>query len=240
MRVAGGGNIRVAADAMSFLGDLAARRNQLDEALEHYRAAATLLDPVDQPATGRLLAQVATLLEQQRRYADAVEQWQRALERRPSDSDVQIGLAGALAQVRQPSAAISVYSSVLVVAPDDARALSGRGQLFADIGRAPSALDDLNRLIRLHPDWLDRPDVRSARGLALAETGRAAIGDAEATAAASEAPRSGQVLLRAAKVARVVGDAPRTVELAQRALAAQEPALPPHQTADAQRLLTSG
>jgi tetratricopeptide (TPR) repeat protein len=238
LRVAAGRDARVEAEAQSFLGDLAAQRGRVADALDRYRAGAALLEALpDRAAAGRLFAAVGTLLRQQGRVPEAVVEWQRAMERLPGDADVQVMLAAGLFHLQQPTAAVGLYTAVLAVSPDHPAALAGRGQLFADSGRAAAALEDLDRLVQLHPEWAGRAEVRSARGLALAEAGRVAEGAAESSAAETEDPDNGPVLLRAATVARLAGDRARAADLARRALRATTPALPPHRAAAARALL---
>jgi tetratricopeptide (TPR) repeat protein len=238
LRIAAGRDTRVEAEAVSFLGDLAAQRGNIADALDRYRRGGDLLEVLpDRAAAGRLFAAIGTLLWQQGRHSEAVAEWQRALERLPSDADVQVKLAAGLAYVQQPMAAVSLYTAVLAVSTDHPAALAGRGQIFADIGRAADALEDLDRLARQYPDWAERPEVRSAHGLALAGVGRIADGDAE-SAAAAESSDDGLVLLRAATVARMAGDQSRASELAGRALHAATPALPVHRAGAARTLLS--
>src|SRR5262249_14688393 len=153
LRVAAGRDARVEAEAHSCLGDLAAHRGRLADAIRRYRAAAALLEALpDRAAAGRLFAAVGALLWQQRSYPEAVDEWQRAAERLPGDADVQIRLAAGLSHLQHPMAAVGLYTAVLAVSPDHPAALAGRGQTFVDVGRAAAALEDLDRLRQLHPD----------------------------------------------------------------------------------------
>lgn len=235
LRIAGGDAV-VQTEARSFLGDLARRQGRQDEALQRYREAADLLEPLDQHSAGRLLAEVARLLQSLGRPQEALDQWQRAAQRRPEDPDVQLGLAGALER-RQPGGALGIYEQVLSIAPGEPRALRGRGLLLADLGRPQAALADLDELARRRPDQAGEPDVRAARALALAGLGRTDDAAREAAAAVEAAPASGPVLFRAAKVALAAGDPEQAAALGRHALAAGDPALLPHQADEVRRLL---
>jgi tetratricopeptide (TPR) repeat protein len=237
-RVAGGGDIRVQADAESFLGNLAAQQGDATAAERHYRRSSVLFETIqDHSAVGRLLAAIGRLLFGQRRYAEAVEEWQGAVTRLPGDLAVQIDLARALSYSGQPRAAIAVYSTVLAIAPEFAGALAGRGQLLADLTDPGPALTDLGRLLRFHTDWSDDPGVRSARAVALALRRRVDEARAELALAVRAAPDSPVVLCRAARVEAELGDAGAAADLARRALALADQPVPPHLVAAARRLL---
>jgi tetratricopeptide (TPR) repeat protein len=239
LEVSAGTDVRTEAETESFLGNIAVSRERPDKAERHYRRAAELFETLeDRTAVGRLLAALGSLLFDRGHYAAAVEEWQAAVARLPGDLAVQIELANALSHSGQPRAAIAVYTTVLNLAPESAEALAGRGQLLADSDprQAPSALQDLDLLAALHPDHARHPQIRSARALALAGAGRAAAAGEDIEAALAEAPDSGVVLLRAARIARLAGDEQRARELAARALAAHRPALPADRLAEARRL----
>jgi tetratricopeptide (TPR) repeat protein len=237
LRTCGPGDARTQAEAESFLGNIALRREIPDQAERHYRRAAELFDALeDHIAVGRSLAALGGLLLDQGRYVDAVEEWQGAVRRLAGDLTAQIELARALSYSGQVGAALGVYGSVLDVAPESAEALAGRGQLLVDRGDPTAALADFDRLAALHPGRAAGPDVRSARAVALAELGRADEAADELSEALRDAPNHGTVLLQAARMARAAGDLADAAELARRAGAANGPRLLPHELAEAQRI----
>lgn len=233
-------DMRTQAEAESFLGNIAFRRDQLYEAERHYRRAAEYFETLqDQASVGQLLAAIGRILLARGSYPDAVDQLQSAVQRLQGDLTMQVELARALWSSGQPQAAAAIFGSVLTIAPDAAEALAGRGQIRIELDDPISAFDDLGNLSRLRPDIGRRADVRSARALTLARLGRIREALSEADAALAGAPDSGPVLLRASRVARVAGGLSRADDLLRRARDAQEPALVPHQLAEVLRLLAS-
>ena len=83
------------------------------------------------------------------------------------------------------------------------------------------------------------PSARAARCLALPHLGEQAAAEEEIKTAITEVPHNGPVLLYAARTAAISGDQAAAVELAERALIATDPSLPPHQRKAAQKLATS-
>jgi len=235
LRLSDGVDARIEAEAESFLANIAVQRGQYQAAEGRYRRAAELFEELeDQTAVGRLLAAVGALRLKRGEYVAAVREWQAAVARLPGDPGVRVQLAWAFFCSGQLQAAVAVYSGVLTVAPEYAEALSGRGRIRADLGDASTALEDLHRLTALHPQYEQRPDVRSARGLALAIVGRVDQAASDISTARRDAPDDGAVLLRAAKIARIRGDEEAASRLARRALSARRDPLLPHQTAEAE------
>jgi tetratricopeptide (TPR) repeat protein len=238
LRLCDGVDARIEGEGESFLANIAMQRGRHRAAEGRYRRAAELFEALqDQTAVGRLLAAVGALQLKQGQYAAAVKEWQGAVARLPGDFGVQVDLARAFSYSGQLQAAVAVYNSVLTVAPEFADALSGRGQIRADLGDAATALEDLRRLTALHPQYEQRPDIRSARGLALAVLGRTDQVAPDISAARRDAPDDGTVLLRAAKVAHIVGDQEVALRLARNALSARREPLLPHQAAEADMIL---
>ncbi|MBV9143659.1 MAG: tetratricopeptide repeat protein [Pseudonocardiales bacterium] len=226
-------DLRLRAEAESFLGNIAYERGEPTEAEARYRAAAPLFEVLrDTPAVARLLAAIGHSLLAQGRRAEAVDTLSAAAERVPNDLTVQTELGRTLWHLGQPRAAIAVLTGVLAIDGNAPEALRARGEFLADGGDAESALRDLDRVRRQQ-----RPAVRAARGLALATLRNRGSADQEIDTALTEAPDSGPVLLYAARVAALDGDLATAADLARRALAATTPALPPHQREAALKLL---
>ncbi len=238
LRMCSDNDLRTRAETESFLGNIAFQRGQLEVAESRYRRAAQHFETLqDAAAVGRLLAAIGQLLLVRGRYPDAVDALQAAVTRLPGDLTVQVALARALWSSGQPQAAAAVLGTVLTIAPDEADALSVRGQIHVELNETVSAFQDLENLLRLRPDIGRRAEVRAARALALARRGRLEEAVAEADAAVEDAPDSGPVLLHASEVARAVGEPAQADDRLRRAGEARDPALLPHQRAGVHRLL---
>lgn len=225
-------DLRLRAEAESFLGNIAHERGKPTEAEARYRAAAPLFEVLqDTPAVARLLAAIGQSLLAQGRRAEAVDELRAAVGRVPNDLTVQTELGLTLWQQGQQGAAIAVLTGVLAIDGNAPEALRARGEIFADMGDAERALRDLNRVRRQH-----RPSTQAARGVALATLSNRGAADQEIDAALTEAPDSGPVLLYAARVAELSGDPAIAADLARRAIKAEDPRLPPHQREAALRL----
>ncbi len=236
LRASADTDLRLRAEAESFLGNIAHERGKPTEAEARYRAAAPLFEVLqDTPAVARILAAIGQSLLAQGRRAEAVDELRAAVGRVPNDLTVQTELAWTLWHLGQQSAAIAVLTGVLAIDGNAPEALRARGEILADVGDAESALRDLDRVRRQH-----RPATRAARGVALATLRNPGAADQEIDAALTEAPDSGPVLLYAARVGALGGDPAMAADLARRALAATDPTLPPHQREAALRLLNQG
>jgi tetratricopeptide (TPR) repeat protein len=230
-------DIWLQAAAQTLLGNIAYRMGQLDISERHYRIAAVLRERLgDRPAVGRLYGAIGCLYTGLGQHADALEAFQVALSRLPSDVILQTEMARALWRSGQSQAACAVFSAVLSVEPESAAALSGRGQIEAEQGNARAALDDLARLRQLRPNADAVSEVRSAYALALAVAGRTDVAMAEADAAAGAARDSAFIFLRAARVAYASGAFNRAAELLGQAQRASHPALSGNQCSEARRL----
>jgi tetratricopeptide (TPR) repeat protein len=238
-RDASGDDLRLRADAYSVLGNVAYNRSRMDAAEANYMEAAQLREQLqDQPSVGQLLGAIGRIQQIRGRYTAAVEDLQAAVTRLPGDLSLHTELAKALWNAGQPQAAAAVFGSVLMVEPASAEALAGRGQIRAESGDASAALHDLQTLQRIRPAAGQKPEVRSAYALALAQTGSADMAMTEADAALESAPDSGLVFWRAARVASEARSPERAAELLRKAVAATDPALSADQLAEVRRLLS--
>ena len=216
-------DLKLRAEADSFLGNVAYEREKPGEAETHYRKAARQFEAAgDTRAVARQLAAVGQTLVAQGRLAEAVDELRAAVERMPNDPTMKTELGQALWQLGQGQAAVAVLNSVLGIDGGNPEALRARGEILAYLGEARSALLDLNRVKR-H----DRPSTQAARGLALAELGDHSAADQEIKNALAEAPRNGPVLLYAARATALGGDKAGAKELAMRAVDASDPSLSP-------------
>jgi tetratricopeptide (TPR) repeat protein len=232
--------LRTLAEAETFLGMLARQQDQADLAEAHYRRAAAHFETLGyRSAVGRLRADIGALLVARGEIAQAMAELVSAAERLPGDMSVRVGLARAYAASGQPTAALSVYNNVLDVDPNHADALAGRGQLLIDLGDAAEGLAELDRLVRLHPDYRLNLAVRSARALALSRTGYVEEATAEVAAILPDVAEHGPALLRAGQVLLDSGKRDEAVDLLGRAVHARKPALRPYQRGVASQLVDS-
>ncbi|MGI8329941.1 ATP-binding protein [Actinomadura scrupuli] len=236
-RLCGRDDMRIRAEAESFLGNIAHEQRMPEAAVAHYRAAAGMFEMVQDPAAvGRLLTAVGRLkCAEEDGAVEAVEELRAGAGRAPNDLTVQTGLGQALWYAGQPQAALAVLNGVLHRDGDTAEALRARGEILADMGDAGSALRDLDRL-----DRRIQPSTRAARALALATWGRieeARRELADLAVDAEDTTDDGPVLFRVARVQELSGDPAAAARSTALALAASHPPLPKHQRAAAERLL---
>jgi tetratricopeptide (TPR) repeat protein len=232
LRTARGLDLRLQAEAESLLGNIANERGRPAEAEGHYRSAASLFDAArDTAAVAHQLAAVGQTLLAQGRPADAVEELNAAVSRLPHDLVVQAELGWALWQLGEGRAAVAVFTSVLASDGGNSDALRGRGEILAQLGDYYGALHDLDRVASV-----GLPATRAARALALSQIGAHAEAGKELAAALAAGPRNGPVLLYAAQAEALGGDVPAAAELAERAVTAADPPLPPRQREAARQL----
>lgn len=135
----------------------------LEEALRLSREAA---DELPESAALRMLR--GRMLSEIGRSTEALEEFENALEIRPDDQEVLLGLAVALVETGQTDRADETLERVLEVNPDDARALTLRVSLLRQVGRladaAQLAEEATDRLPREAMLWLARAQVGLATG----------------------------------------------------------------------------
>jgi tetratricopeptide (TPR) repeat protein len=233
LRASSGTDLRLRAEANSLLGDVAYERGKPADAETRYRAAAGLFEAVrDTGAVASQLAAVGQTLLARGELADAVQELQAAADRCPHDLLLQTEFGWALWQLGEGRAAVAVLTGALAVDGGNPGALRARGEILADLGEAPAALRDLDRVVPGN-DW---PSARAARGLALAEIGDYAAARKEISRAIADAPRNGPALFYASRAEALSGEKAEAAELAIRAVSASDPAMPPHQHEAAQML----
>src|SRR5438132_2061792 len=91
----------------------------------------------------------------ERRLAEAIEHYQRALQIRPAYTDVRINLAVALAQQSKPAEAVEHYQRALQIRPEHAGAHYNLGIALAQQGKLAEAIDHYRRALPLQPDYAD-------------------------------------------------------------------------------------
>jgi tetratricopeptide (TPR) repeat protein len=183
--------------------------------------AFTLLE--DAFATARVLTSLAELRLAEGDFSAAADLARQALERMPGDVQTLTTLGYALWLNGSPADGEVTFAQALRMDRHAQRALAGRGQVRIELGNRQGALLDLELALELglHPD--DETDVRSARALVLAELGRREEADAEIAIAlegAADRPRS---RLRAAQIAKELGQADQAREQFQQVAELTDP-----------------
>jgi tetratricopeptide (TPR) repeat protein len=225
--------LRWRANAQSLLGNIALERDKPMDAECRFRKAAQLFAAAeDTHGAACQLAAVGQTLLAQGRTAEAVRELHAAVTRVPSDPVLATKLAEALWQDDKSTAAVAILNDVLRIDGGNRSALQARGEILAFLGEAQQALLDLDRV-----PLAGGPQVRAARGLALAELGDQRAARSEIEGALAEGPRNGQVLLAAARVYHQCGDELAARDFAQQAADATDPPLPPSHR-EAARYLT--
>ncbi len=215
---------RERAEAESLLGNVAYRRGEPAKALPHYRKASELMQAAgDSHAAAYQFAAAGQVLLAGDDPGDAIPELSAAADRERSDLGLQIRLARALWQTGDGRGAVMILNSVLEQDGGRAEARRMRGEVLADLGEGNKAMSDLNHA------GPDVPSSQAARGLALAETGDHIAAETEINGALADAPRSGLVLLYAARASELAGDKVSAKERAREAIDATDPPLsPPH------------
>jgi tetratricopeptide (TPR) repeat protein len=219
--------VRAAAECL--LGTIAYDQGRMGPAGEHYEAAISLFGALgDTMHVGMLLAAVGRL-KIGSHTTEAVSTLRAALTQLPGDTFVKTALAHALWYAGRAQAAIALLDDALSQNGATPEAIRLRGELLADLNRAEPALRDLDRV-----NYRDRPSSRAAWVLAKK------IYDGAGSPGADElelVDDSGPVLLRVARVFGIEGDADTAAGLAERAVRARRPPLPPHLRKEAMRLM---
>jgi tetratricopeptide (TPR) repeat protein len=233
IRTSGVEDLMVRARAQRVLGHVARQRHDADQALDRYRAAASLFEVLeDSSSVAQLLADAGRLSITSGRHGEAVTDLRGAAERAPSDLSVQCALANALWYIGQPLTAVSILSGVIEIDETVLPAIRQRGEILADLNRADEALRDLDRVRRAQS-----PSTIAARALAHAITGKFEAADQEAADAAANAPDHGPVLFRVARVRQLTGEHTAATASLVAALSAVGTRLPPHLREQASRML---
>jgi tetratricopeptide (TPR) repeat protein len=227
---------RLLAEAYSLLGNVSYEREKPEEAEERYRKAMEHSDATrNSRAVALQLASVAQTLLAQGHVSAAAEALRAAASRMPNDLVIRVAHALTLWYLGAARAAAAELTVALGIDGANAAALRARGEILADIGEAREAMLDLDRV-----SAQGRPQIRAARGLALAQLGDLQAARREIDAAVGEARHNGPVLLYAARAFALGGDESTASELARQAANATDPPLSPAHRTLARQLVESG
>jgi len=135
------------------------------------------LDPTSDEAKSGL----ATLVMQDKRYAEAKVLLEELCSRKPDDYEAALCLGKALAGLEDEPGALRELERAAALAPRDARALTELARFDLRMGRAEAALSRLDRGVKADPA---DAEARYTRGTALAKLGRAEEAKADRDSAA--------------------------------------------------------
>jgi predicted Zn-dependent protease len=229
-------NIRLRAEAESIIGNVASADDAQQAAADHYRKAAALFELAqDTGAVSLLLAALGWTEMIQDHRDEAIDAMQSAVARTPEDPGIQTALAHGLREMNKDNAAVSVLAHVLAAKGDTLEALRVRSEIMAAGGDAVGADRD-----RIQMRMGQAPRARAARALVLAAAHELNAAEREIGSVLAEAPDNGPVLLYAAQIQVLRGDAAAAAELTSRAIAAAHPPLSPGQRERAQSILPPG
>lgn len=112
------------------------------------------------PQNAGLLVQLGNVYSDNRDYSHAIEYYQRALDRRPTDVNVRTDMGTCYWYAGQPERAVAEYRRSLSVNPTHSQTLFNLGVVLSD------GLKDFNgaivvweKLLQSHPDCAEKPRV---------------------------------------------------------------------------------
>jgi tetratricopeptide (TPR) repeat protein len=230
------GDERQLAHALMLRGDIACARGDLPHAEENFQEALSRFSVLqDRDQTARTLSALGDIRAMEGDYQRAEEFAQLAVDTRPTDVTALVGLGYAQWYGGSPANAEATFTQALAWDPRATLAMSGRGQVRAEMREYKAALADLDRVPPSALSSEEEADIRSARALALAGLGRREEAERELAEARSKAPRA-RTLLRSARIAEIEGRGDAAVGDLRRALDAR-PSLSPAEKEAARRML---
>jgi tetratricopeptide (TPR) repeat protein len=212
-------------------------------AADRYQEAAAMFEALgDTSAVAGVLTELGNWLLGRGDHVTALEQYQAALRRLPGDLEAQDGFARALwyaGRLGGAMGALGVYIQILSRFPSYPPALSGRGQILAEVGKPEDALSDLDRALPMFAgDQAETTHLRSARALALARLRRLPDAEQEIGLAERADPRNAWTSFRAAQVSQLRGDLVTARKRLKKSLeSSASPPLLPYQENRARKLL---
>ena len=168
------GKERQLAHALMLRGDIARARGDLSYAEDNFREALSHFSALqDRNHTASTLSALGEVRAMEGDFQRAEEFQRLAVDTLPTDIAALIGLGYAQWYGDSPANAEATFTQALAWDAAAPLAISGRGQVRAELREYGAALADLDRALSsgLAPD--DETDARSARALALAGLGHA-------------------------------------------------------------------
>lgn len=130
------------------------------------------------PEAGEFHFELAEAYWKSGRRADAIRQYQRALQLSPEHMALRHNLSVALSESGRIDEAVKVLLGALDVSPSDSKSLNNLGELYLRQGRLPEAVDVLRKALRANPGM---PEANSMLAAALSR-----MGDSEGAITAAE------------------------------------------------------
>jgi len=227
------------ADALAVQGSIARAAGDLRSAADSYRSALSAFTVIaDLLSAARMYAALAEALFAAGEYDRAASVLLEALGRLPNEPVLLTGLGYAVWYGGHPADALAYLRQALDAGNDNRTALSGLGQIEADLGRAAAALADLDLALGLNHDASpeEDADIRSARALALAQLGQQTEADTEVGRALRLDPGNVRSLQRNGRIRLLHGDE-EGARVALNSALATPARLPADEAAEAKRLL---
>jgi tetratricopeptide (TPR) repeat protein len=138
---------------------------------EVYKSAVALWSDTisKRPGNARAYKELGKVLEGEERTAEALANYDKALQLRPDYITVYCDKAGTLLRIGQASAAIEEFDRALRINPTYFMALAGKGDALAQAGQGDAAIAAYEQALKLRPD-----EAGAARnlGIALLAAGR--------------------------------------------------------------------
>ena len=134
-------------DAMRLLAAIVASRSDSEEPEALLRKAVSLA-----PDYALAFLDLGRIYQEQFRYAEALDCFQRVIRLQPASAKPQFALASTLAPVGRTDDALAAYRRVLELQPNHAGALLGLGHTLKTLGRQDEAIKAYRECIRARPD----------------------------------------------------------------------------------------
>jgi tetratricopeptide (TPR) repeat protein len=237
-------------DPLIHNADFHLKREEYDEARIILLKALEFRDDIKEPATiDYLLASLGCTWLFTEKYDDGIQFFSDYIGRHSQDAAAYDGRAGIRWYAGQLDRAVDDYSRALELNADDISSLSGRGQIFAEIGQGPKAIEDLDlALLKIRaaskpdPAWIEwyrhtEAFVHNGPGTALAALGQNASAMKAFEISISLSPENAWVYYNRARAYEAVHDRDRASADYRMALTKKEPALNPIQKSRAQSRL---
>ena len=218
-------------------------RGQEDQAVRDFQEAIQIDPSMAEAFTLHRLVAEATYYHRQEKFHEAIARASEAIEQEPECAPAYAVRAAAYWYSAHFVEAIDDFTQQLALDDESYHALSGRGQVYAELGEYEKALEDLNLAMKVgrgtHP-----PTVLAytLSGRALAHVG---LGNQEAAQRDFEesivnCPVNAWVHYNHELMYHHLGQSASTVRCFELALTVNEPVLPPYKRAKASAMLKRG
>lgn len=151
-------------EALNLMGIIATQTQRAEEAA-NLMGRAVACKPLD----ARAKYFYANVLKELKRFDEALDQYQGALELAPGFAEVHQDRADLLTELGRLDEALQSYERALQIKPDSAAAHNNRGVALQALKRLDEALESHGRALKINPDYAE---AFYNRGLTLRELGR--------------------------------------------------------------------